>query len=340
MKRKSIIFLSITGLFILLTCGAAGFVIFGPNTLNRTAVSVTVPRDADYEQLLDTLESHGILRSETTFYLVSKAMKFKTVRIGHYTITPKMSNYKLVRLLRTGQHYPVRFSFNNVRTLDQFAEKASNTFFFSKDELLALLYDPAFLKKYNMDIFTCPAMFIPDSYEFYYDVTPEDFVNRMFRYYQLFWDKNRLERAEAIGLSPIEVVTLASIVEEENSRPSEKAVIAGLYINRLKKNMLLQSDPTVKFALRDFTRQRILNADLQTDSPYNTYKFKGLPPGPIRFPEASTVDSVLHYAHHNYLYMCAKEDFSGFHNFTPSASQHARNAMRYRAALNRRNIKR
>ncbi len=340
MKRKPIILLSIIGLVTLLLCGAAGLVIFGPNTLNKTAVSVTVPRNADYEQLLDTLESHGILRSETTFFMVSKAMKFKTVRVGHYTITPNMSNYKLVRLLRSGQHYPVCFSFNNVRTLDQFAEKAANTFFFSKEELQALLYDPVFLKKYDMNVFTCPAMFIPDSYEFYYDVTPEGFVNRMFRYYQLFWDKKRLERAEAIGLSPVEVVTLASIVEEENSRPSEKAVIAGLYMNRLKKNMLLQSDPTVKFALRDFSRRRILNADLQIDSPYNTYKFKGLPPGPIRFPEASTIDSVLHYAHHNYLYMCAKEDFSGFHNFTSSAGQHARNAMRYRAALNRRNIKR
>ncbi len=340
MKRKPIILLSIIGLVTLLLCGAAGLVIFGPNTLNKTAVSVTVPRNADYEQLLDTLESHGILRSETTFFMVSKAMKFKTVRVGHYTITPNMSNYKLVRLLRTGQHYPVCFSFNNVRTLDQFAEKAANTFFFSKEELQALLYDPVFLKKYDMNVFTCPAMFIPDSYEFFYDVTPEGFVNRMFRYYQLFWDKKRLERAEAIGLSPVEVVTLASIVEEENSRPSEKAVIAGLYMNRLKKNMLLQSDPTVKFALRDFSRRRILNADLQIDSPYNTYKFKGLPPGPIRFPEASTIDSVLHYAHHNYLYMCAKEDFSGFHNFTSSAGQHARNAMRYRAALNRRNIKR
>ena len=161
----------------------------------------------------------------------------------------------------------------------------------------------------------------------------------MNEYYQQFWDDKRKNTAKEIGLTPVQVATLASIVEEENMRPSEKAIIAGLYMNRLHKDMLLQSDPTVKFAIGDFARKRILNADLQVDSPYNTYKYKGLPPGPIRIPEASTMDSVLHYRHHNYLYMCAKEDFSGYHNFTASAAVHAQNAARYRAALNARNIK-
>lgn len=161
----------------------------------------------------------------------------------------------------------------------------------------------------------------------------------MHQYYQQFWNEQRQATAQEIGLTPVQVATLASIVEEENMRSEEKAIIAGLYMNRLNKGMLLQSDPTVKFALGDFGRQRILNADLQIDSPYNTYKYKGLPPGPIRIPEASTMDSVLHYQHNNYLYMCAKEDFSGYHNFTASPAVHAQNAARYRAALNARNIK-
>ena len=162
----------------------------------------------------------------------------------------------------------------------------------------------------------------------------------MYSQFQQFWNDSRRKTANEIGLTPFEVSTLASIVEEENFRPSEKAIIAGLYINRLHKDMLLQSDPTVKFAIGDFTRKRILNADLTIDSPYNTYKYKGLPPGPIRIPEASTLDSVLHYRHHDYLFMCAKEDLSGYHNFTSSAAQHAQNAARYRATLNRQKIKR
>ena len=174
----------------------------------------------------------------------------------------------------------------------------------------------------------------------YYDISAEGFVEKMYQIYQQFWNENRLAQAKAIGLTPIEVSTLASIVEEENFRAAEKAIIAGLYINRLHKGMLLQADPTVKFALGNFALRRVLNADLSVDSPYNTYKYAGLPPGPIRIPEASTLDSVLHYRHHDYLYMCAKEDLSGYHNFTASAAQHAQNAARYRAALNKQKIKR
>jgi UPF0755 protein len=234
----------------------------------------------------------------------------------------------------------VKFTFNNTRTVDQFVEKVGNKFFFEPEELSALLKDRDYMQQFGLSDTTAVCLFIPNTYEIYYDITAEDFLNRMSEYYRQFWTDNRKNTAEEIGLTPVQVATLASIVEEENMRPSEKAIIAGLYMNRLNKGMLLQSDPTVKFALGDFARKRILNADLQVDSPYNTYKYKGLPPGPIRIPEASTMDSVLHYRHHNYLYMCAKEDFSGYHNFTASADEHARNAARYRAALNARNIKR
>ena len=341
MKKKKIIIIII--LCVLLLSGIAGGVFFrtffAENVQNRESI-VVVPPGADFEQVMDTLRKYEVLKSEASFKKTAETLKYKTIRIGKYDISNCRTNLDLVRLLRRGQHYPVKFTFNNVRTVDQFVERVGHKFFFEPEELSALLHDRSYMKKYGLSDTTAVCLFIPNTYEIYYDITAEDFLNRMNDYYGEFWNEKRKQDAETIGLTPVQVATLASIVEEENMRPSEKAIIAGLYINRLNKGMLLQSDPTVKFAIGDFARKRILNADLQIDSPYNTYKYKGLPPGPIRIPEASTMDSVLHYRHHNYLYMCAKEDFSGYHNFTASAAEHARNAARYRAALNARNIKR
>lgn len=340
MNKKILKIILIIAAALCLIVIVAAMIIFGPNTKNKQSIQLVVPRNATYAQVLDSLETHNILRSERTFKTVVKAMKFKTMHVGKYKIQPGMSNYHLVKLLRRGQHFPITFSFNNARTLDQFVEKVGHKFFFEPEELSILVHDTAFLKKYDLTEETCPAIFIPNSYQIFYDITAEGFFDRMYQNYKTFWAGKRTKEAESIGLSPTEVTTLASIVEEENFRPKEKAIIAGLYINRLNKGMLLQSDPTVKFALGDFSRQRILNADLRVESPYNTYKYKGLPPGPIRIPEASTIDSVLHYRHHDYLYMCAKEDLSGYHNFTSSSAQHEQNANRYRAALQARNIKR
>ncbi len=340
MKKNILISLAVIAVLLLIAACIGGKAIFGSNTKNTEQTTITVPIGASFEQVMDTLRSHDILRNENTFKAVVKAMRFKTMRPGHYPIAPKTSNFKLVRQLRVGQHYPVKFAFNNVRTIDQFIDKVGNKFFFQPEELDLLLKDSVFLKQYGFTPATVPALFIPNNYDIFYDISAEKFVEKMYEIYQKFWNTKRKEQAQSIGLSPIEVATLASIVEEENFRPAEKAIIAGLYMNRLHKDMLLQADPTVKFALGDFARKRILNADLLVDSPYNTYKYKGLPPGPIRIAEGSTIDSVLHYAHHDYLYMCAKEDLSGYHNFTGSASVHAQNAARYRAALNRQHIKR
>ncbi|MBR4646419.1 MAG: endolytic transglycosylase MltG [Bacteroidales bacterium] len=341
MKKKKILITII--LCVILLAGIAGCIFFktffAENVLNREHV-VVVPPGADFEQVMDTLRKHEVLKSEASFKKTAEVLKYKTIRIGKYDISACRTNLDLVRLLRRGQHYPVKFTFNNLRTVDQLVERVGHKFFFEPEELSALLHDGSYLQKFGLSDTTAVCLFIPNTYELYYDITAEDFLERMSGYYDQFWNNQRLRFADTIGLTPVQVATLASIVEEENMRPSEKAIIAGLYINRLNKGMLLQSDPTVKFAIGDFARKRILNADLQVDSPYNTYKYKGLPPGPIRIPEASTMDSVLHYRHHNYLYMCAKEDFSGYHNFTASAAEHARNAARYRAALNARNIKR
>lgn len=340
MNKKKITILFLIVFICLITFAVGVFFVFGPNTKNNETVQIIVPREATYSQVLDTLSAHQILQNETTFKAVVKAMRFKTMRVGKYDIHPHTDNYHLVKLLRRGQHYPITFAFNSVRTSDQFVQKVGHHFFFNPEELDSLLHDNTFLKKYQLTEETCPAIFIPNSYQIFYDITAKGFFDRMYKTYQQFWSGKRTEEANAIGLTPIEVTTLASIVEEENYRCKEWAIIAGLYINRLHKGMLLQSDPTVKFALGDFSRQRILNVDLQTDSPYNTYKYAGLPPGPIRMPNGAVVDSVLHYQHNNYLYMCAKEDLSGYHNFTASAAEHEKNARRYRAALQARNIKR
>ena len=341
MKKKKIIIGVLVGILVLV--GVAGIVFFrtffSENVRNRD-VTVVVPSGANFEQVMDTLRKYEVLNSEATFRKAAEVLKYKTMRIGKYDISGCRTNLDLVRLLRQGQHYPVKFTFNNIRTVDQLVERVGHKFFFEPEELSALLQNAGYLQKFGLSDTTAVCLFIPNTYEIYYDTTAEDFLERMSGYYEQFWNNQRMKDAEEIGLTPVQVATLASIVEEENMRPSEKAIIAGLYINRLNKGMLLQSDPTVKFAIGDFARKRILNADLQVDSPYNTYKYKGLPPGPIRIPEASTMDSVLHYRHHNYLYMCAKEDFSGYHNFTASSAEHARNAARYRAALNARNIKR
>lgn len=335
-----------TGIF-LFSCLVAGLVFLGiivffffvSNTRNKETVQIVIPRHATYAQVLDSLSAHQIFQNKTTFKVVVKAMRFKTMRAGKYDIQPRMNNYQLVKLLRKGQHFPVIFSFNNVRTLDDFVNKVDHRFLFNPDELFALLRDTVFLKKYNLTAASLPAIFIPNSYQIYYDVTAEEFFERMYREYRQFWAGRRADEAETIGLTPVEIATLASIVEEENHHSEEWAVIAGLYINRLHKGMLLQSDPTVKFALGDFGRRRILNADLRVDSPYNTYLYSGLPPGPIRFPDGAAIDSVLHYRRHDYLYMCAKEDLSGYHHFTSNPRVHKRNARRYRAALQARNIK-
>lgn len=341
MKKTTKIILIVLAAIILIAgiaCAVFYKTFMSENVQNRE-VTVVVPPGANFEQVMDTLRKYEVLKSEETFRKTAEVLKYKKIKIGKYDLSDCRSNLDLVRLLRRGQHYSVKFTFNNVRTADQFVEKVGNKFFFEPSELRAMLQNRDTMQKYGLNDTTAVCLFIPNTYELYYDIAASDFLDKMYDYYQQFWNEQRKATASEIGLTQVQVATLASIVEEENMRPSEKAIIAGLYMNRIHKDMLLQSDPTVKFAIGDFARKRILNADLQVDSPYNTYKYKGLPPGPIRIPEASTMDSVLHYRHHNYLYMCAKEDFSGYHNFTASAAEHAQNAARYRAALNARNIK-
>jgi UPF0755 protein len=260
-------------------------------------------------------------------------------RVGAYKIAEGTSPYKAARLLQRGAQTSIRFSFNHVRTVEQFAERVSQRLLMSKEDLLSLLTDAEFCKKYDKKPETIVSIFQPDTYDFFWTVTPQDFVDKMFRYYNNFWNDERLAKAKTLGFTPDEVVTIGSIVEEEIAKRDEAGKVARLYINRVRKGMLLQADPTVKFALGDFKLRRIWGYMLKTDSPYNTYVYKGLPPGPIRFVEKRTIDAVLDAPSHPYIYMCAKEDFSGYHNFTASWEEHKNNARRYQRELNRRGIK-
>ena len=258
---------------------------------------------------------------------------------GRYAIKPSDNMRYLHRRLSMGYQTPVRLTIGSVRTLDRMARNVARQLMIDSTEVAALFNDTAYIHSIGYSKETLPALFIPNTYEVYWDMSAEDFMKRMQKEHKAYWNEERMQKAQAIGLTPIEVATLASIVEEETANQAEKPMVAGLYINRLKKGMLLQADPTVKFSMQDFGLKRILYKHLEVDSPYNTYKHAGLPPGPIRVPSYQGLESVLNYTKHNYLYMCAKEDFSGTHNFAVNSAQHAANARKYQQALNRKGIR-
>ena len=306
-----------------------------PNAHNGSG-KLVIHTNASYSQVLDSIEHNNLVRSPFTFNLAARLTLYpRHIRNGKYVFDEGANNLQILRQLYRGQHYPVKFTFNNIRTKEQFIDKVDHHFMFEPEELAALLNDSDFLANYGFNPQNCVAMMIPDCYEFYYNISDTDFVDKMNQYYLKFWTDERRQLAADAGLTPIEAVTLASIVEEENFKEDEKAIIAGLYLNRLQRGMKLQADPTVKFALGNFAKTRIYLIDTQVDSPYNTYMYEGLPPGPIRIPATSTVDSVLHYMPHDYLFMCAKEDLSGYHNFAVTPQEHERNAAKYHKALDK-----
>ena len=256
---------------------------------------------------------------------------------GAYRIENGTSAMAIYRTISRGHQSPVRLTFNNIRTLSQLGarvgtqlETDSASFMHAADSILRAKGIPAAGHI---------GAFLPDTYEFYWTDTPEKVVTRLHAHQQAFWNTERTLKATDLGLTPGQVATIASIAEEETNNAAERATVGRLYINRIHRGMPLQADPTVKFAVGDFSLRRITARHLAVESPYNTYRVNGSPPGPIRMPEAKTIDAILNSKPHNYVFMCAKEDMSGRHNFTSSASQHMQNAARYREALNRRGIR-
>jgi len=252
-----------------------------------------------------------------------------------------MSNNELVNLLRSGKQVPVKLTFNSIRTPEQLAGKVAKQIEADSTDIIKLLKSESFTSSYGFNKYTIMTMFIPNTYEVYWNMSAEDFFRRMANEYKNFWTEERKQKAKNINLMQSQVSILASVVQAEQSvHHDEKRIIAGLYINRLQKRMKLESDPTLVYAVGDFEIKRVLNIHKEVESPFNTYKYLGLPPGPINLPEISSIDAVLNYQPNNYIFMCAKEDFSGKHNFAVTYNEHLRNAERYRAALNKRKIMR
>lgn len=260
-----------------------------------------------------------------------------SVSQGAYKIKSGMSAFAVARKIKNNHQTPVKVVFNSVRTMDKLAERVAKNMKFSKNDFLSACDSVLKMEGYKKEEY--PAVFFPDSYEFYWNASTESVVRKFLSYYNKFWNNERTQKAKVLGLTPMQVSVIASIVEEETNKVDERPLVARLYINRLDKNMKLQADPTVKFALGDFSLRRINHSHLEIKSPYNTYKNYGLPPGPIRVVSKKTLESVLNAPKHNYLYMCAKEDFSGYHNFAVDYATHMANARRYQAELNRRKIK-
>lgn len=263
----------------------------------------------------------------------------RNVRTGRYAIEPGKKALDVFRQLRNGQQTPVMLTVPEVRTMDRMAGRLAKKLMLDSAVIAQALTNQDFCQQLGYDTTTIACLFVPNTYEVYWNVSLESLMKRMEREHNTYWSQERINAAHAQGLTPNEAVTLASIIDEETANSQEKPVIAGMYLNRLHRGMLLQADPTVKYALRDFSLRRILNRHLTVDSPYNTYLYPGLPPGPIRVPSVEAIEAVLHPAEHDFLYMCAKEDFSGTHNFAHTLAEHNQNARRYQQALNQRGIR-
>jgi peptidoglycan lytic transglycosylase G len=314
--------------------------VFVPNVALETEQAIFyIPTGADFAYVIGSLEEEEIIVDAKSFRWVARKKGYgSNVKAGRYKIRNSSSNNELINMLRSGNQDPVMLVFNNIRSLEQLSGKAAQYLQADSSDFADYFAQKELPSWYGFDAATFTSMFIPDTYEFFWTTTPEEFTERMNREYEKFWEGERDRKAKKLDMSRAEVVTLASIVDEETLYDDENSRVAGLYMNRLEQGIPLQADPTLKFALGDFARQRMLNEDKEIDSPYNTYKFKGLPPGPISIPSVSAIDGVLNYEKHKYLFMCAKADFSGNHAFARNYTEHMKNARAYQKELNRRRI--
>ena len=317
--------------------------VYQPNiTLNKKSEQfIYIPTNSKFSDVVRVLSDEGLLIDKNSFEWVAEKKNYRyNIKAGRYFINRELNNWELVGLLRSGMQIPVKVTFNNLRTEQQLAGKITSQIEADSLAIMQNLSDTTFLIETGLNHNNVNCLFIPNTYELYWNTSAKQFIDRMQKEYNKFWNNERLKKAATIGLTKFEVSTLASIVEMESYRKDERPIIARLYLNRLKKGMKLQSDPTIIFAIGDFTIRRVLTKDLRIDSPYNTYLHKGLPPGPICIPSINAIDAVLSATKNEYLFMCAKEDFSGYHNFAKTSKEHSKNAKKYRRALNKQKIMR
>lgn len=339
MKKKKIY--PIGGIAILaLIIGTLAFYLFAP--VNRTSETAYLYIDNDdnldsiADKLSEVCHDYGVAGVTT---LARHTGYDEHIRTGRYAIDTTIGAFKLFRHLRNGQQEPVRLTIPSVRTVADLSRELSEKMMLSEEDLYDFLTDNDSCQTLGKDTATIVCLFVPNTYELYWNMPMQKFLQRMKKESEAFWNADRKQKADALKLTTDEVMTLASIVDEETANNGEKPMVAGMYYNRLRKPMPLQADPTIKFALKKFELRRIYNNMLHVKSPYNTYVNEGLPPGPIRIPSVAGIDAVLNLTHHNYLYMCAKEDFSGTHNFAVTYQEHLRNAAKYSKALNERGVR-
>lgn len=342
-STKSRLIKAIIALFIII---AAAIIVFGYKYYRlifkvnidlgtKEYVYLYIPTGSNFETVKDSLTSKKMINDISSFeWLAEKKGYINSIKPGKYKIRNHLTNNTLINILRSGQQEAVKVTFNNIRTRESLSGKIATLIEADSSSICTLLYDPVFTgNKYSMTPDQIMCIFIPNTYEFYWNTSAEGFIDRMHDEYKKFWNNERMRKAGDMMLSPEEVTILASIVDQETKKTDEMSRVAGVYMNRLKKGIPLQADPTVIFALGDFTIKRVLKRHTEYNSPYNTYICKGLPPGPICLPSPAVIDQTLNFENHDYLFFCAKEDFSGYHNFAKTLAQHEENARRYRDAL-------
>ncbi len=335
--KKFLIFSFVALLLAGVAVGVWGVISFKGNAVVE-AKELYVSRNTTYEQMIDSLKPS--IKHYFAFDLYAKRLDLaKNYKVGHYEVKDGMNVIEIVRMLKLGLQTPVNVTMNNVKIPAQLAGKLAKQLEADSVELVGVLTDKTLAKKYGFDNpLTMFSIFLPNTYEFYWTVKPEEFVDRMYKEYKRFWTEERDAKRKRSGLNRVEVATLASIVYEETRKVDEMPRVAGVYVNRLKKGMPLQADPTIKYAMQDFGLRRILKSYLKTPSPYNTYINKGLPPSPICMPSVEAIDAVLNFEKHEYLYFCARHTFDGYHNFAKTYSTHLQNAKLYQSELNKRKI--
>lgn len=322
-----------------ITTGKYVWRFIGGNVSDR-AEYLYIPTGSTYADLQAILKEQAILNDTASFTWAAEKMNFgKKIKPGKYRLSAGMSNRRLINMLKSGNQEPVKLYFQNIRLKENFVGMVSKKLEADSLSMSKLLDSTEFVQAYGFTTNNVYTLFIPNSYEFYWNTDAKTFFTKMFENYQQFWNEERLAKAKKLNLSPAEVSVLASIVDSEALVDREMPIIAGLYLNRLQRGIKLEADPTVIFANKDFSIRRVLNKHLRKESPYNTYIYTGLPPGPITMPSITAIDAVLNAKNHNYIYMCAKEDFSGTHNFASNLNEHLANAKRFQQALNDRNIK-
>ncbi len=337
MRKKTLFKLFLAGIFAGTLVACIGLYEFLGSAVSEPC-DLYVSRRADYTALTDSLMPKLNHRSAFTFYARRLNLE-NTYKPGHYLLKPGMNVIQVVRMLKLGTQTPVRVVLGRARIPAQLAQKLARQIDADSVAIMQALTSKSLAAEVGFDSVTLFSMFLPNTYEFYWTVTPEEFVRRMKQEYERFWTQERESKRKQAGWSRLEVMTLASIVAEETNKVDEMPRVAGVYANRLRRGIPLQADPTVKYAMQDFGLRRILYAHLKYQSPYNTYINKGLPPSPICMPSVAAIDAVLNYERHDYLYFCARSTFDGYHDFAKTLAGHNKNAKAYSAALNQRKIR-